>query len=79
MVRRSRRGRHREMVALVYPDRRGEGNGLSRYRDHRGVNLSQIESETDVHFAHARGFVAKSSATEIGRLKELLKLAQAEA
>jgi hypothetical protein len=67
------------MVALVYPDRRGDGYGLSRYRDHQAVNFSQIEAEEDVHFAHARGFVAKSSATEIERLKELLKLAQAEA
>ncbi|MBL6763871.1 MAG: MYG1 family protein [Verrucomicrobiae bacterium] len=65
-----------EMVALVYPDRRGEGYGLSRYRDHQGVNFSRINSEADVHFAHARGFVAKSSATEIDRLRELLKLAQ---
>ncbi len=65
-----------EMVALVYPDRRGEGYGLSRYRDHQTVNFSQIEAQEDVHFAHARGFVAKSSATEIGRLQELLKLAQ---
>ena len=65
-----------EMVALVYPDRRGDGYGLSRYRDHQNVNFSRIETEADVHFAHARGFVAKSSATEIVRLKELLKLAQ---
>ncbi len=66
------------MVALVYPDRRGDGYGLSRYRDHQAVNLSQIAEEEDVHFAHARGFVAKSSATEVDRLKELLKLAQSE-
>lgn len=65
-----------EMVALVYPDRRGEGYGLTRFRDHQGVNFSQIENEVDVHFAHARGFIAKSSATDIDRLKELLKLAQ---
>jgi hypothetical protein len=65
-----------EMVALVYPDRRGEGYGLSRYRDHQAVNFSQIEVQEDVHFAHARGFIAKSSATEISRLQELLKLAQ---
>lgn len=64
------------MVALVYPDRRGEGYGLSRYRDHQGVNLTQIQGEEDVHFAHARGFVAKSSATDVDRLKQLLELAQ---
>lgn len=68
-----------EMVALVYPDRRGPGYGLSRYRDHQGVNFSQIGEEEDVHFAHARGFVAKSSATEIDRLQALLKQAQAGA
>jgi len=28
-----------------------------------------------VHFAHARGFVAKTSATEKERLKELLRAA----
>lgn len=72
-------GLNSEMVALVYPDRRGEGYGLSRYRDHQGVNFSQIDGESDVHFAHARGFVAKSSATEIDRLKELLRQAQVSA
>lgn len=72
-------GLDESMVALVYPDRRGEGYGLSRYRDHQGVNMSRIEAEDDVHFAHARGFVAKSSATEIGRLKELLRQAQVTA
>ncbi len=72
-------GMDSHMVALVYPDRRGEGYGLSRYRDHQGVNMSRIEAEEDVHFAHARGFVAKSSATEIGRLKELLRHAQVTA
>jgi len=69
-------GMNDHMVALVYPDRRGDGYGLSRYRDHQGVNLTQIQEEEDVHFAHARGFVAKSSATDIDRLRELLKLAQ---
>jgi hypothetical protein len=29
-----------------------------------------------VHFAHARGFVAKTSASELSRVKELLKLAK---
>jgi hypothetical protein len=28
-----------------------------------------------VHFAHARGFVAKTSAAEFGRLRELLEMA----
>ena len=68
-------GMDAEMMALVYPDRRGSGYGLSRYRDHQAMNFSQIESEPDVHFAHARGFVAKSSATEVDRLQELLQIA----
>lgn len=67
------------MVALVYPDRRGSGYGLSRYRDHQAVNFTRIEGESDVHFAHARGFVAKSSATEPDRLRILLKMAQVDA
>ena len=33
---------------------------------------ARIEGEPDVHFAHARGFVAKTSAAEMPRLRELL-------
>lgn len=64
-----------EVVGLVYPDRRGEGYGLSRYKDHPNMDFTQIEAEQDVHFAHKKGFVAKSSATEKERLKKLLQMA----
>lgn len=64
-----------EIVGLVYPDRRGGGFGLSRHHDHPSLDFTRIENCEDVHFAHARGFVAKTSATEPARLRELLGLA----
>jgi len=68
-------GKAEDVHALVYPDRRGEGYGLTRYDDCQRLNFSQIENETDVRFAHKRGFVAKSEATDPARLKELLTAA----
>lgn len=64
-----------EVAGLVYPDRRGAGFGLSRHNDHPGLDFTRIEGCADVHFAHARGFVAKTSATEPARLRELLEMA----
>lgn len=61
-----------EIAGLVYPDRRGAGFGLSRHNDHPGLDFTRIEDCEDVHFAHARGFVAKTTATEPSRLRELL-------
>ena len=61
--------------ALVYPDRRGEGYGLTRYEDCPRLNFSRIEDQDDVRFAHKRGFVAKVEATDPIRLKQLLGLA----
>lgn len=61
---------------LIYPDRRGEGYGLSRHEDSALLDFTQIGEESDVHFAHARGFIAKTSATELERLKELVGLAR---
>lgn len=61
-----------EVAGLVYPDRRGAGFGLSRHNDHPGLDFTRIEGCEDVHFAHARGFVAKTSATDPARLRELL-------
>ena len=58
--------------AMIYPDRRGDGYGLSRYNDHPKMDFTRIKDESDVHFAHAAGFVAKSSATSPDRLKELV-------
>jgi len=63
------------VVAIVAPDRRSAGYGLSRHRDHPRCDFTRLKAEPDVHFAHARGFVAKTSAAEPRRLRELLKLA----
>jgi hypothetical protein len=65
-------GRSRSVVAMVYPDRRGGGYGLARYEDHPAFNFLQISECADVHFAHASGFLAKTSASDEGRLRELL-------
>jgi hypothetical protein len=69
------RGMAREVVGLVYPDRRGAGYGLSRFRDNARLDFTRIAVEPDVHFAHARGFVAKTSAADTERLRRLLTLA----
>jgi len=63
------------VVALIAPDRRSSGYGLSRHRDHPRLDFTRIKAEADVHFAHLRGFVAKTSAAEPKRLRELLMLA----
>ena len=65
------------VVALIAPDRRSGGYGLSRHRDHPRLDFTRIKAEPDVHFAHARGFVAKTSATDPTRLRQLLTLAAA--
>jgi hypothetical protein len=64
-----------DVHALVTPDRRGDGYGLTRYEDCPRLNFSNIEGQADVRFAHKRGFVAKVEATDPERLKELLGLA----
>jgi glucose dehydrogenase len=69
-------GKGKEVAALVYPDRRGSGYGLSRHNDHPAFDFTRIEAEPDVHFAHARGFVAKTSSAEVDRLRELLSVAR---
>jgi len=70
-------GKSDSVVGLVYPDRRGAGYGLSRHNDHPHFDFTRIQEEHDVHFAHARGFVAKTSATGIDRLLALLAAAKA--
>jgi hypothetical protein len=67
-----RMGRTEQVVALVYPDRRGAGYGLTRFRDHPRVDFTRISRRPEVHFAHARGFVAKTSATDPTDLQRLL-------
>ena len=69
-------GKDKSVAALIYPDRRGSGYGLSRHNDNPLYDFTRIDKEPDVHFAHARGFVAKTSASEISRVKELLGLAR---
>lgn len=69
-------GKATSVAALIYPDRRGSGYGLSRHNDNPLYDFTRIDKQPDVHFAHARGFVAKTSAAEIGRVKELLGLAR---
>jgi hypothetical protein len=68
----------KKVDGLIYPDRRGSGYGLSRHEDSPKLDFTRIENEVDVHFAHARGFVAKTSATELGRLKELIESAKVD-
>jgi hypothetical protein len=58
--------------ATIYPDRRGPGYGLKRFRDHPTCDFNRIRHEVDVTFVHNSGFVAKSTAAEIDRLKALV-------
>jgi len=67
-----RKGWAQDIVGLVYPDRRGSGYGLSRYRDHPQLDFTRITDAEGVHFAHARGFVAKTSHTDPKVLAELV-------
>lgn len=69
-------GLEEEVVAMVYPDSRGGGYGMRRYDDNLALDFSQLSEEPDVHFTHNRGFIAKTSTTEVSRLKELLLLAK---
>ncbi|MFK7819492.1 MAG: MYG1 family protein [Planctomycetaceae bacterium] len=68
-------GKTEDIQALIYPDRRGDGYGMTRFNDSQRLNFSQIESDNDVRFAHKRGFVAKVSTTDPVRLKQLLSQA----
>ena len=68
-------GLEKEVVALVYPDRRGAGYGLGRFNDDKRMEYTRVAGEEDVHFAHNKGFIAKTSAAEPARLKELLAMA----
>jgi hypothetical protein len=65
-------GLEEEVLALLYPDSRGNGYGMRRFNDDQRLDFSLLEEEGDVHFAHARGFIAKTSSTEVKRLKTLL-------
>ncbi len=65
-------GLEEEVVAMVYPDSRGEGYGMKRFNDRAEMDFSRIEKEPEVRFAHARGFIAKVERVALDRLKELL-------
>lgn len=62
-----------KVVGLIYPDRRGTGFGLSRHNDNPRLDFTRIQDCMDVHFAHARGFVAKTTATDPERLRDLMR------
>ncbi len=66
------RGLAGEVVGTVYPDRRSTGYGLSRFRDNPRLDFTRIAGEPEVHFTHARGFVAKTSAHDVAQLKQLI-------
>lgn len=68
-------GLEKEILALIYPDNRGEGYGLRRFKDARQLDFRKLESESDVHFAHSHGFIAKTSSTDYERLKHLVQYA----
>lgn len=69
------RGLRDQVVGTVSPDRRGTGYGLERYRDNPRLDFTRIAGQPGVHFTHARGFVAKTSITDLAELKNLLTLA----
>ncbi len=70
-----RKGLEEEVAGLIYPDRRGAGYGLTRFQDHPRLDFTRLAEEEDVHFTHARGFVAKTAATDRERLRTLFGLA----
>jgi hypothetical protein len=65
-------GKQDAVIGTVTPDRRSAGYGLSRFRDNARLDFTRIGHHPDVHFAHARGFVAKTSAAQKARLRQLI-------
>jgi len=65
-------GLEEEIIAILSPDSRGQGYGMRRYNDNVRMDFSKVEGEADVHFVHARGFIAKTSAVDKERLQEML-------
>ena len=57
-------GLEETVIAMIYPDRSGEGYGMRRFNDDLRLDFTQIDSEPDVHFTHKQGFIAKTSATQ---------------
>ena len=65
-------GLEEDVVAMVYPDSRGEGYGMKRFNDCSEMDFSKIANDPKVRFAHTRGFIAKVEPMEIDELKQLL-------
>jgi hypothetical protein len=65
-------GLGQDVIATVSPDRRGPGYGLERYRDNPRLDFTRLSGYPGVHFTHARGFVAKTTVTDVPGLKALL-------
>lgn len=70
------RQQDKTISAKVYPDRRSTGYGLSRFDDDLRFDFTRVAAEADVHFAHRQGFIAKTTATDPSRLRELLEQAR---
>ena len=68
-------GLEEEILALVYPDSRGQGYGMRRFSDDQRMEFTKLDGQPDVHFTHARGFIAKTSCADVERLKTLLQSA----
>lgn len=68
-------GLENEIVGVVSPDRRGAGYAMERFRDNPRLDFTRIANRPGVHFAHARGFVAKTTVTDVTELQTLLALA----
>ena len=62
-----------EISATVYPDKRGDGYGLCRFNDDLRFDFTGVAGESDVHFVHKQGFIAKTSTTDFDRLNVLLR------
>ena len=65
-------GLEEEVYVMVYPDGRGQGYEMKRFNDRAEIDFSRIEQESDVRFAHARGFIAKVEAAGLDRFNELI-------
>jgi hypothetical protein len=70
---------HPLVVGLVYPDTRGNGYAITRFNDHPCFDFRKIQELEDVMFAHARGFLAKTTALAPDRLRALMQMAMAGA
>lgn len=71
-------GLENEVLAMIYPDRRGDGYGMRRFNDDARLDFTRIEDQPDVHFAHKQGFIAKTSTNDSERLKSLVATAFVE-